>query len=158
MTTAVADNQALFEPKITKHIGADVAAAAGTKLIFELSQINHCPYLESVDTILSTQTLEHVPDFNFYLAECQRLARPGGVLISPPHGSGGISEALMTIGDLLGMGSGMSFSPWFEARSIMVCGGICVDRATFRNHLVEHGIRRKFLIRTVNRGATVGPE
>lgn len=148
--------RALFEPKITKYIDADVAAAAGTKIDIRVEPDQPLPLSsESVDTILSTQTLEHVPDFNFYLAECQRLARPGGVLIltapmqwrhhEAPHDYWrftryGIRECLSRHG--------------FEAGSIMACGGVyALIGQIFLNHLVEHGIRRKFLIRTVNRVA-----
>src|SRR5206468_4121171 len=34
-----------------------------------------------IDTLLSTQTLEHVEDVHFYLNECRRLVRPDGALI-----------------------------------------------------------------------------
>lgn len=146
--------RALFEPNITKYIGADVAAAAGTKIDIRVEPEQPLPLSsESVDTILSTQTLEHVPDFNFYLAECQRLARPGGVLIltapmqwrhhEAPHDYWrftryGIRECLSRHG--------------FEVGSIMACGGVyALIGQIFLNHLVEHGIQRKIIIKAVNR-------
>lgn len=40
----------------------------------------------SFDLILSTQVLEHVPDYHFYLAESRRLLKPGGRMILSSHG------------------------------------------------------------------------
>lgn len=76
----------VFEPYVTKYIGADVTAANGIVLDLELEVNCHVPLpKESVDTILSTQVLEHVSDFQFYLADCARLLRPSGrIIISAP--------------------------------------------------------------------------
>jgi len=41
---------------------------------------------EVFDMILSTQVIEHVIDPQFYLAECYRLLKPGGVLYCTTHG------------------------------------------------------------------------
>ena len=41
----------------------------------------------SVDAVLSTQVLEHVPDVEVYLAECRRVLRPGGKLLLSTHGT-----------------------------------------------------------------------
>lgn len=41
---------------------------------------------ESFDAVLSTQVLEHVADPAVYLAECQRVLRPGGRLLLSTHG------------------------------------------------------------------------
>jgi SAM-dependent methyltransferase len=72
----------VFEPYITKYIGADVTAASGIVLDIELDVNRQAPLPnESVDTILSTQVLEHVSDFQSYLADCARLLRPSGRLI-----------------------------------------------------------------------------
>ncbi|HVX18979.1 MAG TPA: methyltransferase domain-containing protein [Acidimicrobiales bacterium] len=40
----------------------------------------------SVDVVLSTQVLEHVPSPGRYLAEARRVLRPGGALILTTHG------------------------------------------------------------------------
>lgn len=40
----------------------------------------------SVDLIISTQVLEHVPDPNAYLVEARRLLRPGGRVLLTTHG------------------------------------------------------------------------
>ena len=74
--------RALFESRVTKYIGADVTPATGTTLDIQIAPGQPLPLSsESVDTILSTQALEHVSDFDFYLKECQRLLKPDGVLI-----------------------------------------------------------------------------
>lgn len=41
----------------------------------------------SVDAVLSTQVLEHVADPALYLAEVQRVTRPGGHVLLSTHGS-----------------------------------------------------------------------
>jgi SAM-dependent methyltransferase len=41
----------------------------------------------SVDVILSTQVLEHVPDVPAYLREAHRLLRPGGLMYLTTHGA-----------------------------------------------------------------------
>lgn len=40
----------------------------------------------SVDLVISTQVLEHVPDPQAYLAECRRVLRTGGRLLLTTHG------------------------------------------------------------------------
>lgn len=71
-----------FEPYITKYIGADVVAAKGVELDIKFSLSEQLPLPDgSVDTVLSTQVLEHVYDFRAYLAESARVLRPQGRLI-----------------------------------------------------------------------------
>jgi len=71
-----------FQPYITRYIGADVTAAKGVTLDVELEVGKQAPLPdESVDTILSTQVLEHIYDFHSYLADCARLLKPSGLLI-----------------------------------------------------------------------------
>src|SRR5882724_11368463 len=76
----------IFAPYIKKYIGADVVAANGVVLDIELEASGPVPLPnESVDTILSTQVLEHIYDFQSYLADCRRLLRPlGRIIISVP--------------------------------------------------------------------------
>ena len=78
----------LLERYAARYIGADVAAAAGITPDVVLTPGEPVPLPDaSVDTILSTQVLEHVYDFKAYLADCSRLLRPGGKLIlsAPMH-------------------------------------------------------------------------
>jgi SAM-dependent methyltransferase len=74
--------KALFSQRISQYIGADVAASKDIQLDIEIQPGKPVPLADaSVDTILSTQTLEHVFNVEFYLSECQRLLKPGGTLI-----------------------------------------------------------------------------
>jgi SAM-dependent methyltransferase len=72
----------VLEPAVSRYIGADVAAAAGVEpdLRFVPGQRLALPDA-SVDTILSTQVLEHVEDVDQYLNECFRLLKPQGHLV-----------------------------------------------------------------------------
>lgn len=144
----------LFAPKIEKYIGADVAAAAETKLDIQLQPHQPVPVPdESVDTVLATQTLEHVPDPWFYLGECYRVLRPGGVLVltapmqwrhhEVPYDyfrftKYGLIELLTRKG--------------FEITRIDPTGGVySLIGQIFLDHLGERGIRQKFLFRCLNR-------
>jgi len=72
----------LFSRYVSQYIGADIAAAAGTRLDLVLNPGEPVDLPDhSVDTILSSQVLEHVPDPHAYLRECRRLLRPEGRLI-----------------------------------------------------------------------------
>ncbi|MDX2144504.1 MAG: methyltransferase domain-containing protein [Rhodospirillaceae bacterium] len=74
--------RALFETKVQKYLAADVRPTPGCVLDITLAPEGKVPLEDaSVDTVLSSQTLEHVPDPLFYLRECQRLLRSGGALI-----------------------------------------------------------------------------
>jgi SAM-dependent methyltransferase len=42
---------------------------------------------ESFDLVVSTQVLEHVPDFASYLRQCLRVLKPGGQLLLSTHGT-----------------------------------------------------------------------
>lgn len=74
--------RSLFETGISKYIGADVEANFDIDLDL-IIEPGHSLAIDSnsVDTILSTQTLEHVYDFQSYIRECFRVLRPGGHLI-----------------------------------------------------------------------------
>lgn len=76
----------VFEPFISRYIGADVASEAGIELDLQLHMGVPIPLpAGSVDTILSTQVLEHVFGFQDYLADCFKLLRPKGrLMISVP--------------------------------------------------------------------------
>lgn len=74
--------RALFEPIVGTYVTADVATY-GTLAPDVLIEPNAAvPFDDgSFDTILSSQTLEHVSDPGFYIGECARLLAPGGRLI-----------------------------------------------------------------------------
>lgn len=74
--------RSLFEPLINAYVTADVAVygALVPDVLIEPDRPVPLPS-GSFDTILASQTLEHVPNPTFYLAECARLLAPGGCLI-----------------------------------------------------------------------------
>jgi SAM-dependent methyltransferase len=72
----------LFQDSIDHYIGADVAAAPGIDLDVKIKVSQPLDVAsESIDTVLSNQVLEHVPDPNFYLGEAARVLKSKGVLI-----------------------------------------------------------------------------
>jgi SAM-dependent methyltransferase len=74
--------RAIFEPIVKSYVAADIAAYGDKKLDVLLVPNKRVPLPDcSFDTVLASQTLEHVPDPPFYIGECARLLRPGGVLI-----------------------------------------------------------------------------
>lgn len=74
--------RALFETKVTRYIAADVQPTANLPLDIVLTPGKPVPMADaSIDTVLSSQTLEHVPEPSFYLRECYRVLKPGGALI-----------------------------------------------------------------------------
>ena len=74
--------EALFRASIDQYTAADVAVAAGAHLDLLIEPGQALPVDDGIfDTVLSTQTLEHVPDPTFYLSEAARVLKPGGRLI-----------------------------------------------------------------------------
>jgi len=72
----------LFAGVVDQYIAADVVAAAGIELDVVITvnmPLEIAP--ASLDTVLSNQVLEHVPDPDFYLAEAARMLKSGGHLI-----------------------------------------------------------------------------
>jgi SAM-dependent methyltransferase len=146
--------RALLAPYIERYIGADVAAAAGIELDLELIPGEAVPLPDqSVDTVLSTQTIEHVPDVDAYLAECRRLLKPNGklVLTAPMHWRHhevpydflrftrfGLTRLLRKHG--------------FAIENLEPCGGVYVlIGQIFLDHLAEWGIKTRIVYRMVNR-------
>lgn len=147
----------LFEDVISRYIGADVAAAAGVQLDLILTPENPAPLPDaSVDTILSTQTLEHVYDFSEYLNDCHRLlGEHGRLIISAPmqwrlHESPfdywrftrfGLEEKLRRTG--------------FEVIELKPCGGVfSLLGQIYLSHLSERQRLRPWLTRLINRSVT----
>jgi SAM-dependent methyltransferase len=74
--------RSLFETRIHIYIGADVAAAIGVNLDLVITPGTPLELeCQSIDTVLTIQTLEHDYDFRNYPAEYHRLLRPGGNLM-----------------------------------------------------------------------------
>ena len=107
---------------------------------------------QSIDTILSTQALEHASDVDFYLGECSRLLKKDGVIIltapmqwrhhETPYDYHrftryGLIEYLTRHG--------------FNIKSMSQCGGVyALLGQIFLNHLSERGVRKKFVYRYIN--------
>ena len=148
--------RALFESRVTRYVGADVALARGVTpdVLFEPGKPLPLPD-GSFDTIVSTQVLEHVADPAFYVAECFRLLRDRGVLlISVPmqwrhhevpfdywrFTRYGLTEILDSNG--------------FEVESMTPCGGaFALIGQILASHLDESGVRKRWLLRGLNRCA-----
>jgi SAM-dependent methyltransferase len=148
--------RALFEAKVEKYIAADVNPTPGRALDITLTPNQPVPWADgSVDTVLSSQTLEHVPSPEFYLGECRRLLRPGGVLIltapmqwrhhESPHDyyrftRHGLAHLLQGAG--------------FAVEEIAPCGGaFALLGQILLNTLSERGVRLPFIFGLVNRFA-----
>ncbi len=143
----------LFLSKVSKYIGADVAAAKGVDLDIIIEPNRHLPLDDkTVDTILSTQALEHANDVDFYLSECSRLIKSGGVLIltapmqwrhhEVPYDYHRFTRYGLI--DYLGRHG-------FIIKEICSCGGVyALLGQIFLNHLSERGIRKRFVYRFFN--------
>ena len=144
----------LFAPNTERYIGADVAAAAGVTLDLQFVPGEQLALPDqSVDTILATQTLEHVYDFELYLRDCYRLLKNGGCLvISVPmqwrhhevpydfwrFTRYGLTRKLTDVG--------------FQIESIERCGGVYSLLATiYLNHRAERAKLGRRVARLVNR-------
>lgn len=144
----------LFQPGLTAYVGADVAPAAGITLDVEIRPDEPLPLpSESFDTVLSTQTIEHVFNFQAYLADCHRLLRPGGALVltAPMQWRHhevpfdywrftryGLERSLQTLG--------------FEIERIDACGGAySLLGQIYLSHVTEGRPPRRLLARAINR-------
>lgn len=145
----------LFLARVERYIGADVAASANTRLDIELEPNGPVPLPDaSVDTILSNQTLEHVPDHRFYLRECRRLLRPGGVLILTAPMQWRHHEKPF---DFLrftryGLVAAIEGEAGCEVQQIAGCGGAyALAGQIVLGHLCEGRRRSRLLIKAINR-------
>jgi len=146
--------RALFSRYVTQYLGADIASADGVKLdvVVRPGEALDLPD-HTIDTILSTQVLEHVADPRFYLKECLRLLRSGGrLLITVPmqwrHHEAprdylrftrfGISLLLGELG--------------FVIEDLRPCGGaLALIGQVLINFLANRGVRRKWVFRCLNK-------
>src|SRR5882724_91724 len=144
----------MFETKVSRYIGADVAAAANTKLDVEFQPGRPLPLdASTIDTVLSTQTLEHVPDAYSYLAECNRLLKADGTLIlTAPmqwrHHEVPFDFLRFTKYGLIHLLK----QHGFEVERMDQCGGVyALLGQIFLSHLDERGFRKPWLFRRLNR-------
>jgi len=69
------------EPFVNEHLGCDIVQSSGNLVDFVCEATNIPIANETFDTILSTQTIEHVADFQLLVNEAFRLLKPGGCFI-----------------------------------------------------------------------------
>jgi SAM-dependent methyltransferase len=75
----------VLEPHVERYIGADLPRNVQADVhLDEFGRVALSD--ESVDIVLSSQVLEHVPSPQGYLAEANRLLKPGGKLLLSTHG------------------------------------------------------------------------
>lgn len=71
----------IFDGLIDKYVGCDIIQSS-LKKVDVLSPANDIPLEDnSFDTIISTQTIEHVEDYQGLINEAYRLLRPGGYFV-----------------------------------------------------------------------------
>lgn len=72
-------------PKVRRYVAADILP--GPRVTLALGADGSVPLPDaSMDSVLSTQVLEHVPDPHRYLREAWRVLRPGGRMLVTTHG------------------------------------------------------------------------
>jgi SAM-dependent methyltransferase len=75
----------LFVPRVERYVGADLPRNRLADVHLDETGRAAMPDA-SVDIVLSSQVLEHVPSPDAYLAEAHRLLKPTGTLILSTHG------------------------------------------------------------------------
>lgn len=145
--------KSLFSQRIDRYIGADVAASMGVQLDIEMNPGEPVPLADaSVDTILSTQTLEHVYDFQLYMRECHRLLKPGGCLILTVPMQWRVHEAPYDYWRFTRYGvSELTSQNDLDVLSITPCGGVCALLGQILNsHLASNHRGNKLIYRFIN--------
>ena len=144
----------IFAPYITKYVGADVAAANGIVLDIELGADGQVPLPDaSIDTILSSQVLEHVFEFQSYLVNCARLLRPLGRLIITVPMHWRHHEIPFDYWRFTRFGLEKSLaSAGFEVLDLRPCGGVySLIGQVYLDHVAVRGKLVPRLTRLVNR-------
>ncbi len=142
-----------FMPKLVRYIGADVAAAQGIELDVEIMPGQPLPLADaSIDTLLSTQTLEHVEDVYFYIGECSRLIRSGGILILTAPMQWRHHEVPYDYWRFTRYGLiALLEQRGFVIKSMSPCGGVyALLGQIFLSHLHERGVRKPWINSLVN--------
>ena len=146
--------RALFEAAVESYATADVAAYAGKPVDVLLVPNQKVPLGDaSFDTILASQTLEHVPDPAFYVGECARLLRSGGMLILTAPMQWRHHEVPYDYFRFTRYGIELLLKNCgFEVVEVASTGGVfALIGQILLNHIAERGKRRPLLFRLVNR-------
>ena len=143
-----------FMPHIKQYIGADIASAntIAPDILIIPGKALPLPNA-SIDTLLSTQTLEHVFDTHAYIGECARLVRPCGALILTAPMQWRQHEVPNDYFRFTKYGiSSLLHQHGFEVQSMTACGGAyAVLGQMFLSHLHERGIQRRGINKFINR-------
>lgn len=145
-----------FMPKLSRYIGADVSSANGVCLDIEIEPNQALPLANaSIDTVLSTQTLEHLENVEFYISECARVVRANGVLILTAPMQWRHHEVPYDYWRFTQYGlTSLLERQGFTIKSISSCGGVyALLGQIFLSHLHERGVRKAWLNKLVNRVA-----
>jgi SAM-dependent methyltransferase len=144
----------LFASRIERYIGADIVPAANITpdIVFAPGEPLPLPGA-SVDTILSTQVLEHVADYQAYLEDCRRLLKPQGYLIITIPMQWRHHEAPADYWRFTRYGiSHVLQQHAFGVENITPCGGVyALLGQIFTDHLANRGIGSKRVYGLVNR-------
>jgi SAM-dependent methyltransferase len=146
----------LFAPNTKRYIGADVAAAAGVTLDLQFGPGEPLALPDqSADTILATQTLEHVYDFELYLRDCYRLLKKGGYLVISVPMQWRHHEVPYDFWRFTRYGLTRKLTDTgFQIENIERCGGVYSLLATiYLNHRAERATLNHRVARLVNRFA-----
>jgi len=146
----------LFARYVSRYLGADVAPAAGVSLDVVFGPGERLPLSDdSIDTVLSTQVLEHVADPDVYLLECRRLLKMGGkLIITVPmqwrHHEHPYDFRRFT---RFGVESSLSASH-FDILDLRPCGGVfALLGQILANALSARGVQSRHAFAAINRAA-----
>lgn len=140
-------------PYIKSYLGADVASAEGVSLDLELIPGECVPLPDaSFDTVLSTQTLEHVYDFHQYLDDCSRLLRSEGRLIITVPMQWRHHEVPYDYWRFTRFGLARALEDsGFIVDELVPCGGVySLIGQIYLSHLSERGRLRPWLTKLIN--------
>ena len=146
----------LLANRYHEYVGADVVPAAGITLDVEIAPdqpLNAAP--ESFDVVLSTQTIEHVYDFQAYLQDCERLLRPGAIFVLTAPMQWRHHEVPFDYWRFTKFGLQRALQEnGFEVVRIDACGKVySLLGQIFLSHISENRNPSKWLVRMVNRFA-----
>ncbi len=146
--------RALFETRVGKYLAADIQNTIGRTVDVVLEPGKPVPLPDAcVDTVLSSQTLEHVPDPFFYMQECFRLLRPGGGLILTAPMQWRHHEVPYDYYRFTRFGiESLMVRAGFEVKDISPTGGVfALIGQILLNTISERGIISPFWFRLINR-------
>ncbi len=144
----------LLAARYQEYVGADVVPAAGITLDIEILPDQPLSAAsESFDVVLSTQTIEHVYDFQSYLRDCARLLRPGAIMVLTAPMQWRHHEVPFDYWRFTKFGLQRALQAnGFEVVRIDACGRVySLIGQIFLSHISENRAPSKWLVRAINR-------